>query len=331
MLARQSRTTQSFSAVGTDWQQRLLSMARYESSSLSSPLRKVYQRDIEACYAYCARVTEYHSKSFFLASGLLPGAKRSAVRALYAFCRTTDDIVDMSSGVDSARLERWRTDIKTDSLRFNDPVAIAWAHTRDKYTIPSLYSEQLIDGVRMDLSKRSYSNFDELAEYCYKVASTVGLMSMHIVGFASNKAVRYAIELGVALQLTNILRDIAEDWSRGRVYLPADEMEQYGITYDHIQNGIVDQAWKEFMSFQIERARDLYERAWPGIQLLDSDGRLAIGAAATFYRQILAKIEAMDYDVFTQRAHVSKWVKLRQLPDLFIKFRYANSLNSFLS
>jgi phytoene synthase len=149
------------------------------------------------------------------------------------------------------------------------------------------------------------------------VAATVGLMSMHIIGFASSGAIPYAIRLGVALQLTNILRDVAEDWRAGRLYLPAEELAAYGLTEADVAAAQVDGRWRAFMRFQIARNRRLYAEATPGIGLLNPDGRLAVAAAATLYRAILDDIEAHDYDVFSRRAHVSAWGKLRQLPALW--------------
>lgn len=286
---------------------------------------------LESCYQYCSQVTEHHSKSFFMASGLLPREKKEAVRALYAFCRTTDDIVDMSSDEGGILLGRWRKDVLGKTIRFNDPVVIAWADTREKFQVPDVYIRQLIEGVEMDLHKNRYRDFEELTKYCYGVASTVGLMSMHIVGFRNEKAIPYAVKLGVALQLTNILRDIEEDWNRGRIYLPQDEMAAFGISENHLEQKINDVRWKNFMKFQIERTRQLYNEAWPGIEMLHLDGRFSIAAAATFYKNILNKIELNDYDVFSHRAALSKWEKLIRIPNLVLRYKYASSLNSFLS
>jgi 15-cis-phytoene synthase len=165
-------------------------------------------------------------------------------------------------------------------------------------------AEQLIDGVARDLDQTCYATFTDLAAYAYGVASTVGLMSMRIVGYRNASAILYAIKLGVALQLTNILRDVGEDWRMGRVYLPADELAAFGLSEDDLARGQVDNRWRAFMRFQIERNRGLYAEAWPGIQLLNEDGRFAIAAAGDLYRRILDDIEAHDYDVFTRRAHV---------------------------
>ena len=197
-------------------------------------------------------------------------------------------------------------------------MAFAWANARAHYEIPQRYAEQLIEGVARDMVQNRYQTFEELTTYCYGVASTVGLMSMHIIGYKNEEAVRYAIKLGVALQLTNILRDVAEDWQRGRFYLPLDELKQFGLSEADVDAGIVDDRWRDFMKFQIARARQIYEEAWPGIQMLDPGGRFAIAAAATFYRAILEDIENHDYDVFSRRAHIGKWGKLRRLPTIWL-------------
>jgi phytoene synthase len=302
------------------WENPLLSLANEAWLSVRPTERSSYEdtKILERAYDHCEVITAYHSRSFHLASGLMKPDARRAVRALYAFCRTADDIVDETGPEASALLEAWRE--KSISLKppKYDLVAVAWADARAKYSIPHRYAEQLIDGVARDLDQDRYETFEDLATYCYGVASTVGLMSMHITGYESEEAVRYAVKLGVALQLTNILRDVAEDWQRGRVYLPQDELRAFGLSEADIAAGVetgdYDDRWREFMKFQIARARQIYEEAWPGINMLDAQGRFAIAAAATFYREILNDIEANDYDVFSQRAHVSKWGKIRLLP-----------------
>ena len=287
--------------------------------------REIDQTILQMAHRYCKRITSFHSKSFYIASGLLPEEKKRAARALYAFCRTTDDIVDQHGAVNKDHLHNWRQRSLHDQNRINDPVPIAWADTLDKFQIPLIYAHQLIDGVAQDLYVDRYPSFSRLSEYCYGVASTVGLMSMHIIGFSNKAAIRYAVKLGVALQLTNILRDIREDWERGRIYLPKDEMEAFNISEDHLENHLVDDSWKAFMQFQIERTRRIYEEAWPGIELLHPSGRLAIAAAASFYKDILKDIEARNYDVFNARAHITKWGKLRRLPQLW--YKYGNNLS----
>lgn len=276
---------------------------------------------LEAAYAYCDGVTAVNSRSFHLASSLLPSEQRAAVRALYAFCRVSDDIVDRADGNRSAQLEEWRRLATTNHPPSDQQVAVAWAHARQRFQVPGRYAEQLIDGVARDLAQTRYETFAELASYCYGVASTVGLMSMHIIGFAGNEAIPYAIKLGVALQMTNILRDVGDDWRARRVYLPQAELAQYGLSETDLAAGEVSDRWRAFMRFQIERNRRLYAESLPGIGLLHKDGRFAIGAAAELYQGILDAIERADYDVFSHRAFVGKWEKLRMLPGIWWRSR----------
>jgi phytoene synthase len=305
--------------VQANWENQLLALAGNVPHPHTRPFFSYWAGDVSLRKAYkqAERITAQHSKSFHFASGLLPEEKRSAVRALYAFCRTVDDIVDESSDIErDARLDYWRGMMETASFADHDLVAAAWADTLTRYHIPRHYALQLIDGVARDLSQVRYQTFDELATYCYGVASTVGLMSMYIVGFTDNRAVPYAIKLGVALQMTNILRDVGEDYRNGRLYLPREELAFYGIQESDIAEGCISDNWCQFMKFQIERTRQLYEDSWDGVKMLEREGQLAIGAASVFYQGILDEIERNDYDVFTQRASLSAWDKVSRLPML---------------
>ena len=306
------------------WETTLLNLA-HEARTHQSVQHSldVDSQTLTRAYAHCdACVTRAHSQSFHLASALLPAAKRRAARALYAFCRVTDDTVDCERADRAERLSHWRTT----SLAWRPPsdnlVAIAWADTRQRFAIPLRYAEQLIDGVGRDLYPHRCATFEDLAAYSYGVASTVGLMTMHIIGYESPEAYRYAIKLGVALQVTNILRDIGEDLGNGRLYLPQNELEEFDLTDADLSAGVVTPAWREFMRFQIERNRRLYAEAWPGIALLNREGRFAIGAAASLYGAILDDIEANDYDVFTRRARVSRSEKVRRLPSIWWRSRH---------
>ena len=184
-------------------------------------------------------------------------------------------------------------------------------------SIPSELADDLIAGVRMDLTVDRYDTWDDLWLYAYRVASTVGLMSMYITGADTMDAVPYAVQLGVALQLTNILRDVGEDARAGRIYLPREDMARFGYTEEMLHERIVNQQFIQLMRFQVARARALYEAAAPGIAMLPADSRVAVAAAATVYRGILDKIEAAKYDVFTQRAHLSLTEKLKTLPGIW--------------
>jgi phytoene synthase len=280
---------------------------------------------LAADYAVTEKITRDNSRSFWLASRFLPAEKRRAVRALYAFCRITDDIVDLQESNQAERLSEWRRRVGATTFTRGRPVANAWLDTRIRYHIPGGYIEHFLDGVGMDLHKKHYSDFEELAHYCYGVASTVGLMSMSIVGFSGEEAVPYAVRLGVALQLTNILRDIGEDFERGRIYLPLDELADFGISVADLRQmvatGRYGNTWRELMRFQIQRTRELYAEAWPGIGRLHPEGRLAIAAAADLYAGILDDIEAHDYDVFSRRAHMPDWKKLAAVPGILMRVR----------
>lgn len=306
------------------WEPLLLARAQeaYEDRLLYEPILTEIEPAIpsdtlELAYSHCEEITRQHSRTFFLASGLLSPEKRRAARALYAFCRISDDLVDHSLGEAFEELCSWKQSSLGDQKLQDDRVVMAWIDTRQRFQIPLRYAEQLIEGVAYDLKKDRYQNFSELAAYSYGVASTVGLMTMHIIGFSGPEAIPYAVKLGIALQLTNILRDVGEDWQTGRLYLPLDELSASGLDESDIARGIVTERWRNFMRFQIERTRRLYAESLPGIQFLSPDGRFAIAAAALLYQDILKDIEEHDYDVFNRRAHVSNLEKVLRLPSIW--------------
>lgn len=272
-------------------------------------------------FAACAAITARHSRTFHLASALLPRAKRRAIRALYAFCRCSDDLVDRPEDDAPRALAAWRAASLGPTPDLSHPVVPAWTVTGREYAVPVSLAEALINAVETDITRTRHATFAELASYCYGVASTVGLMSMCIIGYAGPEAVPHAVRMGVALQLTNILRDVREDWERGRVYLPQDELSRHGLTCEDIARGVVDDRWREFMRFQVQRNRDLYREAWPGVALLHPEGQFAVAAAAELYSAILHDIERHDYDVFSRRAHVGRWGKVRRLPGTWWKLR----------
>ena len=308
------------------WEKRLLEQAyeAFEGPKASEPV-EVEDRVLEEAYRYCESMIKVHSRTFHMSSALLPADKRRAARALYAFCRISDDLVDRAQGKIQEKLDIWKRKALSESNFCSDPVVLAWADTRVRYSIPIRYTEQLIEGVAQDLVLKRYETFEDLAEYCYGVASTVGLMAMHIIGFSGPEAIPYATKLGVALQLTNILRDVREDWCAGRLYLPQEELAAFNLNEADIADGNVDDRWQRFMSFQIERNRRLYREALPGIAMLDPDGRFAIYASAELYRAILEDIEAHDWDVFRRRSYVGSYGKLRRLPGIWWRSRAKDS------
>lgn len=262
-----------------------------------------------------------NSRTFLFATGLLPRRKRNAIRALYAFCRATDDLVDEGKAT-YEEMEEWREKVKLPSREQHDPTLYLWAVTREKYPINPRYEDELISGVASDISPRVYHTWEELEAYCYHVASTVGLLSIPVVGLRKGlrfeQAAPYAITLGIALQLTNILRDVGEDARRGRVYLPESDLERFGLTRADILAGVQDERFNALMKFEIARARKLYLDALPGIAMLSPSGQLAVGAAALLYRAILDEIEAIRYCVHQFRAHTSERKKLAMLPGILV-------------
>lgn len=289
---------------------------------------------LDRAFQLCSEITRDHSKSFYFSTSFLPKAKRKAIRAFYAFCRTTDDMVDvLARGEAEGKryLDDWRHASRLRSVDQKNPVLAAWTLVRDAYQVPQGYAEELIDGCEMDLTVRRYENWQDLQQYCYCVASTVGLISMHIIGVNNDDPLLFeqskqpAIELGIALQLTNILRDVGEDLGRDRVYLPLEDMVQFGYTENDLRNHIIDDRFRALMRFQIDRAHALYEKGLPAIGNLKSDGRLAVGAAILLYRGILNKIIENDFDVFTRRAQLSFAEKLRRMPRIALQVQRSHN------
>ncbi|MEM9774278.1 MAG: squalene/phytoene synthase family protein [Chloroflexota bacterium] len=320
-------------SVQSSWEVSLMSLAE---EAFHEGVKTTWDFDREKevlaeAYELCDQITAENSKSFFMSSALLRGDKKRGARALYAFCRVTDDIVDEPIWRNGAPptaenifedMQVWKSKSLSSTPSRSNLVALAWADTRARFKIPLRFAEQLIDGVMQDMDTNRYYTFDQLASYSYGVASTVGLMSMHITGFSGQEAIPYAIRLGVALQLTNILRDVGEDWRNGRIYLPVEELEAFGLTEENIAIGEVSERWRRFMRFQIFRNRQLYLDAAPGIKMLDKDGRFAIAASAGLYEAILQDIEKHDYDVFSRRSYVSTAGKLAKLPKIWFKSRF---------
>jgi phytoene synthase len=266
---------------------------------------------LAASYQYCRRLTRQASKSFALAAALLPGPKRRAIEALYAFARTSDDVVDEQRDPATA-LESWIAQVHGGAPSA-DPLLPAWQDTCAAYNLPRSLVDDLLAGVAMDLAIDRYATFEDLQLYCYRVASVVGLLVMHIVGHQPG-ADRFAIQLGIALQLTNILRDIGEDARRGRIYLPLEDLERFGVDEEEIVRGIRSERFRNLMRWEISRAERLYQASWQGVALLHRDGQMAVAAAALLYRGILPKIVANDFDVWNKRACVSSTEKLLMLP-----------------
>jgi phytoene synthase len=253
-------------------------------------------------YEQAGEATARGSRSFHFAARLFPRETRRAAHAIYWYCRRTDDLADKGGSLEE--LAEWEAQLLSNS---SHPILALLRHTAAAHSIPMEYARELIRGVRMDLERTRYETFDELRVYCYRVASVVGLMMAHAIGFRPG-AERYAIDLGIAMQLTNILRDVGEDLSLGRIYLPAEDLRRFGYSEEDLRARKVNKQFRRLMQWQIAHVS-----AAPGIAMLHPRGRVAVRLAAELYSRILGRIEANHYDVFTQRAHVPRREKYAAL------------------
>ncbi|HSQ76695.1 MAG TPA: presqualene diphosphate synthase HpnD [Bacteroidota bacterium] len=269
--------------------------------------------------ASATAITRSSNSSFYYSFSLLPRQKREAIHTVYAFCRTTDDIVDeeRDEAKKMALLQKWRTELEK-ALRGNSafPLLNQLSVTATRFHIPVEHFYELIRGMEMDLSKTRYRTFEELREYCYLVASSVGLMCRKIFGYRNESTREYAINLGIALQLTNILRDIKDDAKRGRIYIPQEDMARFGYTEDDLLNSRYTPQFVELMRFECQRASSYYDLAREALQ--DEDKRFFFPARImwSIYAHTLNRIVASNYNVFERRISISKFLKL------LITFRY---------
>ena len=259
---------------------------------------------------------------------LLLGRASQAIWAIYLWCRRTDELVDGPNAprVNPEVLDRW--EVRLENTFAGEPYDILDATLSDTVRnfplgIQPFYD--MVEGMRMDLYKWRYQDFDELYLYCYRVAGTVGLMSTPVMGLAENKqqtdeeTYAGALALGIANQLTNILRDVGEDSRRGRIYVPLDDLAKFGLTEEDVFAGKVDDRWREFMKFQIARARKYFQEAEDSVTSLSPESRFPVWSALVIYRGILDAIEANDYDNFTKRAYVPRTQKMMMLPQAYFK------------
>jgi len=284
-------------------------------------------------------VTYTHAKTFYFASHFIPNEKRAACYAVYAFCRYVDDIVDVAmergdvTREDAIRLvEQWRSEVgklyetnaaapSNEETMVSRAVLRAWEDTLERYHIPRNLPEELIEGALMDTTISRFDTFDELRDYCYKVASTVGLMTSEIFHYSSPEAVPHAIDLGIAMQLTNIIRDVKEDAERGRIYLPREELERFKVSEEEVLHHEWSDRFRALIAFQVERADRYYDSADKGIPYLDADSRLTVQLMSTNYRKILRVVEGMGLNVFERRASTSLWQKLSAIPAAWLAVR----------
>ena len=275
----------------------------------------------------CRTITAKHAKTFYLGSQLMPLQKRHAIWAIYAWLRNTDELVDgAEAGTTTPEtLDLWEENMEAlfADKTLSNPTDVALVDAIERYSIPVEPFREMIAGQRMDLDRDRYETWEELRLYCYRVAGTVGEMSSAIMGFAPGQyALEEAISLGLAMQLTNILRDVGEDARRSRIYLPAEDLKKFNYSEQDLFNCVVDRRWIALMDFEIKRARDLYAKAESGISSLNKDARWPVWASLMLYRQILNAIERNQYQVFRRRAYVSKLRKAVALPVAWWRAQY---------
>lgn len=268
------------------------------------------------------QVTRKSGSNFYYSFLFLPKPKREAIYAVYAFCRLSDDLVDESraGGDPAAALQRWRHEL---DASFQDgvasPVVAAVGQAARRFNIPKVYFEELLNGMEMDLTRARYATFEELYPYCYRVASMVGLICVEIFGYTNPETKAYAERLGIAFQLTNIIRDVAVDARRGRIYLPQDELARFGYSEEELLAGRYTRAFMELMRFQCERARGFFQAASAALPAEDTRSLLAAEIMRAIYYRLLLKIEAHQYNVFDGPLALGKPQKLLLASGLWLR------------
>jgi 15-cis-phytoene synthase len=291
--------------------------------------------DIRLRYAYdrCRDVTRKHAKTFYMATRFLPYHKQRSIFAIYALCRYLDDVVDEAEDlVQKKKITRRQMFSRLKSFRikligtyrgmeYENPILIAFSDVLNRFNISLEHPLTLLEGVQADLVKNRYETFGELYEYSYKVASVVGLMTSEVFGYDDPKALNHAVDLGIAMQLTNILRDVGEDLNNNRIYIPKEDLERFGITEEELFRKKVCGKFTDLMTFQIGRTREYYQSADTGITMLSKDSRLPVVLARENYSRILNKIEENQFRVFDRRAYLSSAEKLSILPKVIMQLR----------
>lgn len=263
---------------------------------------------------YCRRRTAASGSSFYYGFLCLPKPRRRAIMALYAFCREIDDVVDETSDAELARtqLEEWRAEIaRVYAGTPQHPVSQALADIVAEFRLPEEQLLEIIDGMEMDLEQNRYADFSQLQLYCYRVASVVGLLSAEIFGYTDRHTLRYAHDLGLAFQLTNILRDVGDDARRGRIYLPQDDLARFGVAEDDILAGRYTPQMTELFAFQAQRAQEFYERALGELPDADRRAQRPGLVMAAIYRRLLDEIVAGGYRVLGEPPRLSTSLKLK--------------------
>jgi 15-cis-phytoene synthase len=282
--------------------------------------------DLRASYAECKRLNALHGKTYFLATLLLPKAKRPFVHALYGFARYADEIVDdlasqLTVEEKAKELNTWGNSVLSDLKKgkSQDAVGRALIDTVTRFDIPHEYFESFLRSMEMDLTIQEYQTYEDLMEYVYGSAAVIGLQMVPILGPLHADAFESAKTLGIAFQLANFIRDIGEDLDRSRVYIPKKELQEFGVDRKMLEARVLTPEIVEALKFQIARVKRMQIEAAPGINLLEPTSRPCIEAASTLYCGIVEEVEKIDYDIFNKRAKTSTGRRLRVASGAYLK------------
>lgn len=306
----------------------------YEKTNFHrSVISEIEDEKLMKAYSHCRAITRHHAKTFYMATRFLPNHKQRSIFAIYGLCRYLDDLVDEGEDLMFQKkishleiiekLDVFKAKLVStyNGLEQHDPILTAFADTLNRFHISIDLPLLLMEGVKMDLVKSRYDSFAELYDYSYKVASVVGLMTSEVFGYTNKDAVKHAVDLGIAMQLTNILRDVGEDLDRNRIYLPKEDLERFNISEEDLFSRQVSDNFIRLMKYQIGRTREYYASADQGIPMLNRDSRLPVGLARENYSRILNKIEENGYDVFSSRAFLNSTEKLSMVPRVMLSLR----------
>ncbi len=281
-------------------------------------------------YTECKKLNAQHGKTYYLATLLLPPAKRPFVHALYGFARYADEIVDdlnstLSDDEKAEALKQWGEGVLADIKlgKSHDHIGAALVDTVNRFNIPISYFEAFLKSMTMDLTVTEYHTYEDLLEYVYGSAAVIGLQMVPILGTLNPDAYVAAEKLGIAFQLANFIRDVGEDLERGRVYLPIIELQACGVTREMLENRELTPEIKKALQFQIARVRQLQKEATPGIAMLSPESRACIEAASELYCGIVDEVEKIDYEIFQKRAKTSTWRRIKVALPAFIRARKA--------
>lgn len=289
----------------------------------ASVLVKTNAISVEASYLHCRNIARARAKNFYYSFLLLDKQQSDAMCAIYAFMRECDDLSDENTSGDKEKIRQavahWRFEMDH-ALRndwTDDPIWPAFADTVARYKIPHRFFHEMIDGISSDIEPREVRTWDELYRYCYHVASVVGMTIVHIWGFNSPKALLLAEKCGIAFQLTNILRDVREDAELGRVYLPTEDLQRFGVNEEQLKTGREDDAFRKLMRYQAKRAKDYYDESAALLPMIDKKSRRSLWALRKIYMSLLSRLEEANFNVLSRRINVPKPVKIGILLQAF--------------